>query len=102
MALAKVEPFCSSATRSLLGVLESKNFSQLALIWAWAPVLLPVLAPLGLAEGVAAAEVAGADVAGALDDDELLLEQAVAARIAAMAPAVAKLLAGWNSMCYAS
>jgi hypothetical protein len=115
MALEKAEPFCSSPTRSLVGVEEEKNFSQLALIWASAPLLvpvplLPVLPALALAlaapalpvdpvAGVVA--VAGLVAAGGVDV-ELPLEQAVAARIATMAPAVAKPFAGWNRMCYAS
>jgi len=105
MAPAKAEPFCSSATRSLLGVEEEKNFSQLALIWACAPLLVPAVPPalpvlpalavpvlLGPADGVAVAEDVAAG--GVEEDEEPLLEQAAAVRIATMAPAVARPLAG--------
>jgi hypothetical protein len=111
MALEKAVPFCSSATRSLLGVEEEKNFSQLALIWASAVPLVPLpvlpeLVPPELAVvGVAAAEeadAAGADAAGLEEDEELLVEQAVAIKIAAMAVVVARPFAGWNRICHAS
>jgi hypothetical protein len=103
MALANLSPFCSSLTRSLSGVEEAKNFSQLVLIWAAAPVDEPVPAPPELADAPPAALV-GVD-AGALVFTgicvpvvlELLeLEQAAAASTVTMTPATARPLAGWN------
>jgi hypothetical protein len=96
IAEENLEPFCSRATRSEVGVDELKNFSQLAVIWAWAvpvPVggLLAGALPLPLVAAPApvadAAEVAGA--VGAAEDEELL-EHAVTASAAIMAPAIAR------------
>jgi hypothetical protein len=95
MALLKTCPFCSSAAFSLSGVAEEKNFSQLAVICAAAPELVPVLPePLPVALAVDAGVVAaGAEVAA---DEELLellglelLEHAVAVNTATIAPATA-------------
>ncbi|HTU08749.1 MAG TPA: hypothetical protein VMG13_24595 [Trebonia sp.] len=66
------EPFSSSWTRSLFGVEELKNFSQLAVICETAE---PLAAGAAV---VAGAEVAGAEVAGAELELEPLLEHAVA------------------------
>src|SRR5258708_34022765 len=52
IALANLSPFCSSLTRSLAGVEEAKNFSQLALICACAPVEVPVPDPPELADAL--------------------------------------------------
>ena len=82
MAPANALPFCSRVTRSELGVLELKNFSQFAVICA-APAELPE------DDDEAGAEDTGADETGAEDeeadeaaddeDDELELLQAVTA-----------------------
>jgi hypothetical protein len=76
MAAENVLPFCRSWAFSETGVLESKNFSQFAVISATAAELLAVGVPAG-------AEVAGAaEEAGALEDEvdagllELLLQAA--------------------------
>jgi hypothetical protein len=97
IAEENLEPFCSRATRSEVGVDELKNFSQLAVIWATA-VPVPVAGvpaealPLPLVAAPApvadAAEVAGA--VGADGEEELLEEHAVTASAATMAPAIAR------------
>ena len=86
MAPANALPFCSRVTRSELGVLELKNFSQFAVICATA-------AELPEDDDEAGAEDTGADDTGAEDetgdeavdeeDDELELLQAVTARASA-------------------
>jgi len=90
MADANVCPFSSSATRSLFGVDELKNLTQLALIAATSAAEPP------LAAGVdAEVDAAGADDAAVLavededeeDEDEDELEQAVSAT-ASVRPAV--------------
>ena len=65
MAPSKVLPFCNKETRSAVGVLELKNFSQFAVIWATAAEFDPVL-------GLPGADELGADdeAAGALDDED--------------------------------
>jgi hypothetical protein len=65
-AAANLLPFCNREAFSAAGVLELKNFSQFAVIWATAAELDPVLGLLG-------ADELGADdeAAGALDDDEV-------------------------------
>ncbi len=81
-AVANLLPFCSREAFSVAEVVELKNFSQFAVICATAAELDPVL---GLLE---AAELAGDEAAGALDDDdddeadvlELLLLQAATVR----------------------
>jgi hypothetical protein len=93
MAGSRMVPFCSSLTFSETGVLESKNFSQFAVISATAAALPPV----GLAAG---AEVAGADdeagtLEGEVDVDAGLLElllQAAAVRAIASASAGARII----------
>jgi len=81
MADANVCPFSSSATRSLFGVEELKNLTQLALIAATAAAEPPPLVAGVDAEVVAA----GADDAAVLavededEEDEEELEQAVSA-----------------------
>jgi len=101
IAPANLLPFCSSLTRSLTGVEAAKNFCQLALISAVAPVDVPVPLPPELAD--APALVADAPVVVETGiwvpvDEELLelLEQAAAASTITIAPATARLLAGWN------
>jgi len=86
IAPANALPFCSRVTRSELGVLELKNFSQFAVICATA-------AELPEDEDDAGAEDTGADETGADDgvpdeaaddeDDEPELLQAVTARASA-------------------
>ena len=65
MAAVNLLPFCNKETRSAVGVLELKNFSQFAVIWAAAAEFDPVLGLLG-------ADELGADdeAAGALDDED--------------------------------
>ena len=65
MAASNVLPFCNRVAFSATGVLELKNFSQFAVIWATAAALDPVL-------GLLAADELGAadEAAGALDDDD--------------------------------
>ena len=78
MAAVNLLPFCNREAFSAAGVLELKNFSQFAVIWATAAALDPVLGLLG------ADELSADDEAtGALDDDgveadvlELLLQAA--------------------------
>jgi len=89
MAAENVLPFWRSWAFSETGVLESKNFSQFAVISATAAELPPVVVP-------AEAEVAGAgEEAGALEVDvdaglvELLL-QAAAVRASAKTSAGAR------------
>jgi hypothetical protein len=90
-AAANLLPFCNRETFSAAGVLELKNFSQFAVIWATAAELDPVLGLLG-------ADELGADdeAAGALDDDdeagvlELLLLQAATVRARTTASVGAK------------
>jgi hypothetical protein len=81
MAEVNLLPFCNSVAFSAAEVLELKNFSQFAVISATAAELDPVLGLLG------AAELAGDEAAGALDDDDdadvlelLLLLQAATVR----------------------
>jgi hypothetical protein len=95
MAVANLLPFCSRATFCAVGVLELKNFSQFALIWAAAPelVVLPELAVVPeLAVGVDVVEV----------DDELLeLLQAATAAASARPSAGARMIRRatcWNRM----
>jgi hypothetical protein len=91
-AAANLLPFCNRETFSAAGVLELKNFSQFAVIWATAAELDPVLGLLG-------ADELGADdeAAGALDDDDkagvlelLLLLQAATVRARTTASVGAK------------
>ena len=65
MAEVNLLPFCNRVAFCAAGVLELKNFSQFAVIWATAAALDPVL-------GLLAADEPGADdeAAGALDDDD--------------------------------
>jgi hypothetical protein len=95
-AAANLLPFCNRETFSAAGVLELKNFSQFAVIWATAAELDPVLGLLG-------ADELGADdeAAGALDDDDegeagvlelLLLLQAATVRARARASVGARVI----------
>jgi len=84
------EPFCSSATRSLVGVDGLKNFSQLAVISAAAPVLVPV----ALADaGAVGEDVVPVGLAG-VDEGVELVEHPVAVSTATIAPATAMCLIG--------
>ncbi|HEY6787544.1 MAG TPA: hypothetical protein VI365_09550 [Trebonia sp.] len=100
IAEERAEPFCSRESRLAVGVDELKNASQLVVISAAAPELVPV--PETVAEAVALAEalaaVVAADVAvgGVVDGEVELLEQAVAVSATTMAPAIARPVAGWN------
>jgi hypothetical protein len=93
MAPANELPFCNSVTRSELGVLELKNFSQFAVICATAAEL-PDDEEAGAED--AGADDAGPDAAGAdaLDDedDELELLQAATASASARASAGAMMI----------
>ncbi len=71
-------PFCSSATRREIGVLELKKAAQLASIAACA---LDEAVPEGLADALAGAEVVGDELG--CDVDEPLLPQAAARPAAA-------------------
>jgi hypothetical protein len=79
MAEANLLPFCSRATRSAVGVLELKNFSQFVVISATAAELDPGPGLLGAAELPVAA---GEEAAGVLEEEveadvlELLLHAA--------------------------
>ena len=94
MAPANAFPFCSRVTRSELGVLELKNFSQFVVICAAAAELPDDEDEAGAED--AGAEDAGADDAGAdeLDDedDELELLQAATASASARASAGARMI----------
>ena len=87
MAPANAFPFCSRVTRSELGVLELKNFSQFVVICATAAEL-PDDAGADEA-GTADGDPAGVEVVDAVDvaaddeDDELELLQAATARASA-------------------
>jgi hypothetical protein len=92
MAPANVLPFCSRVTRSELGVLELKNFSQFAVICATAAELPEADDEAGAEDAgaeEAGAEEAGAEEAGAEDeaadedDDEVELLQAATASASA-------------------
>jgi hypothetical protein len=120
IALANVEPFCSRATRWLVGVDEAKNFAQFALIWATAVAEEPPVEPVDPALDEAEPSLALPDpprdgsadgrVDGTADGsegpepeldepepaaaDDKLLEQAAVMRMAAIAPAVTRPLPG--------
>src|SRR6516225_3415709 len=87
MATANAAPFCSRATRSEVGVLALKNFSQFAVICAAAAEL-----PEAGADD-AGADDAGTDDAGADElDEELELLQAATASASARPSAGAKMI----------
>jgi hypothetical protein len=93
MADANVCPFSSSAARSLFGVEELKNLTQLAVISAIAAALVadpPLVAGEDEADADGAAVLAA--VAAAVDEEELdaLLEQAARAAPSATARAGAR------------
>ena len=91
MAEVNALPFCSRATRSEVGVLELKNFSQFVVISATAAEL-PVADDAGADE--AGADDAGADDAGADDDEvgELELLHAATASASARASAGVRMI----------
>ena len=75
MAEVNLLPFCNRAAFCEAVVLESKNFSQFAVISATAPELLELATADGLPTGAEAAELDGDVVADVL---ELLLQAATA------------------------
>jgi hypothetical protein len=87
MAAVNLLPFCRRATRSEVGVLKLKNFSQFALISAAA---LPVLEDAG-AEEEAAVVAGDDDVAVGVLVVELELLQAAAVAVSARPSAAARM-----------
>jgi hypothetical protein len=91
MADVKSCPSCSSVTRSLFGVDELKNLTQLALISviAWTPAIEPPpLPPPFVAEGDDGAADDAAVLAVAAEEElELLLEHAASAATSSRARA---------------